>query len=166
MRRWNGCLGATLLELLFGLAVVAVLAGMAVPGFRGMMRESAVRGATLEVLGGLQRARADAIVQALPGGLCPSDPAGECRAAGESASAWASFVESGGARSVSGVHVLPVGVTLRATRSPLRFFPDARSASTGTLTICDGRRVARARAVVVSQGGRARIETPDAEPCP
>lgn len=159
------CLGATLIELLFGLAVVAVLAGVAVPGFHGMMRESAVRSATLEVLGGLQRARTDAILQALPGGLCPSDARGQCRPAGEAATAWTAFVESGGTRSAFGVHALPAGVTLRSTRSPLRFWPDARAASTGTLTICDARGVARTRAVVVSQGGRARLDSPGTASC-
>ena len=47
-------LGVTLIEMLFGLAIVAILAGMAVPGFHQSLRASAVRAATYELLAGLQ----------------------------------------------------------------------------------------------------------------
>jgi hypothetical protein len=56
-------------------------------------------------------------------------------------------------------------VELRATRSPLRFWPHAHAASTGTLTICDIQAIAAPRAIVISQSGRARLAPAPAEAC-
>ena len=67
------------------------------------------------------------------------------------------FLEAAGGPVDLRRHVLPAGVVLRASRTPLRFWPDSLAASTGTLTICDERGIAPPRAIVVSQGGRARF---------
>ena len=54
---------------------------------------------------------------------------------------WRAALQTPAARQAPPVlHALPAGVVVRASRSPLRFWPDAQSASTGTLTICDTQR--------------------------
>jgi type IV fimbrial biogenesis protein FimT len=148
--------GATFLELLFGLAIVAVLAGMAAPGLLASARATAVRAAAYDLMAGLQQARAHSILESRPGVLCPSDGAA-CLGANVSARAWMSFLEVGGDRRQLRRHPLPEGVTVRASRTPLRFSPDALAASPSTLTICDERGIAAARAIVISQSGRARF---------
>jgi type IV fimbrial biogenesis protein FimT len=167
--------GLTLLELCFGLAVVAVLAGMSVPGFRQSLRAAAVRSASVELLAGLQHARATAILESRTGGLCPLDAAGRCQSAGTPASAWGWFLEAGADRPSQSPQVqsrqtlsrqaLPRGITLRATRSPLHFHAHSHSASPGTLTICDTEGIATPRSLVVSLSGRARVEHARPEAC-
>jgi prepilin-type N-terminal cleavage/methylation domain-containing protein len=153
--------GMTLIELCFGLAIVAVIAGLAVPGLQSSLRAAAVRSATFELLAGLQRARGTSILESRALNLCPSDAAGHCVAAGVSSAHWQVASPDGGRAG----HALPAGVVVRATRSPLWFSPDALGATTGTLTICDERRVAPPRAIVLSLSGRARLESAPAEAC-
>jgi type IV fimbrial biogenesis protein FimT len=148
--------GITLIELCFGMAIVAVLAGMAAPGFRMSLRAAAVRSATFELVAGLQQARGNSIVESRPGILCPSDAAGACLPAGMPSSHWQWSVEPAAGPAPAHAEALPAGVTLRATRSPIRFWPDALGATNGTLTICDLRGVAPPRAIVVSVSGRPR----------
>jgi hypothetical protein len=107
-------------------------------------------------MAGLQQARADSILESRPGAVCPSDSAG-CLGANVPARAWMSFLEVGGTRRELRRHTLPAGVIVRASRTPLRFWPAALAASPATLTICDERGMAPARAIVISQSGRARF---------
>jgi type IV fimbrial biogenesis protein FimT len=158
-------LGVTLIELLFSLALLAVLASLSAPGFRVSLRASAVRSASFELLAGLQQARAHSILQSRPGLLCPADSSGSCLPAGSSAGGWRSFLESGASREALAGQELPRGVWLRATRSPIHFWPSAFAASTGTLTICDSQGLAPPRAIVISQGGRARLASGAADAC-
>ena len=183
--------GVTLIEMVFGLAIVGILAGMAVPGFRQSLRASAVRAATYELLAGLQQARANSIVESQPAvvlesivpyyprealvhvfaqvldrekaerladllTLCPSDPAGNCLPAATAGAFWRWSVEAPGRAPELGVRALPEGVVARSSRSPIRFSPNAVSASNATLTICDLQAVAPPRAIVISVTGRAR----------
>lgn len=146
--------GITLVELCFGMAILALVAGLAAPGFRATLRASAVRAATFELMAGLQQVRANSILESRPGSLCPGDEAG-CLPASLPASAWRAFLDGSADSPV--LHPLPRGVQLRATRSPIRFWPDAHAASAGTLIICDTHGIAAPRAIVVSALGRARI---------
>jgi type IV fimbrial biogenesis protein FimT len=152
-------LGVTLIELLFTLALLALLAGLAVPGFRATMKASALRASGFELMAGLQQIRANSILEGRAGVLCPVDASGACLPAGGAGSAWRSFLEDGTARRDVGGQRLPPGLELRASRSPLRFWPGTRAASTGTLTICDRQGISEPRAIVLSQNGRARFAT-------
>ncbi|MEJ0087546.1 MAG: GspH/FimT family pseudopilin [Pseudomonadota bacterium] len=166
MHTRNGSRGITLVELCFGLAVVATLAGLAVPGFRADLRAGAVRSAAYELLAGLQQARAGSILEGRTGVLCLSDAAGQCLTAGTQAGHWQVFLEVDGRPALLAAQSLPPGVVLRSSRLRLSFWPDSLAASTGTLTICDSQRIARPRAIVVSQGGRARVTSPAETACP
>jgi type IV fimbrial biogenesis protein FimT len=158
--------GMTLIELCFGLAIVAVIAGLAAPGFRSSLRAAAVRSATFDLMAGLQQSRGNAILEARPLDLCPSDVAGNCLAAGVPTPYWRASLETAPGPLLRASRALPPGIVVRATRSPLRFSPDALGASTGTLTICDLQRVAPPRAIVLSLSGRARLASAPAGDCP
>jgi type IV fimbrial biogenesis protein FimT len=157
--------GVTLLEMLFGMAVVAIVAGLAAPGFHQTLRATAVRAATYELLAGLQHTRGSSIVQSQPGLLCPSDVAGNCLPAATSASFWRWSLEAAGRPSALEPHALPEGIVARSSRSPVRFWPHALNASTATLTICDVQGIAPPRAIVVSVTGRARITEAEVSAC-
>ncbi|MDX8385045.1 MAG: GspH/FimT family pseudopilin [Gallionella sp.] len=53
--------GFTLIELMVGLIVIAILMSLAVPSFSTWMQNSQIRNAAESVLNGLQRARAEAV---------------------------------------------------------------------------------------------------------
>lgn len=149
--------GVTLIEMLFGIAVVAILAGLAVPGFHQSLRVTALRAATYDLLAGLQQTRGSSIIESQPGMLCPSDAAGACLPAATPASYWRWSTEGPGRLAALEPHALPTGVVARASRSPVLFWPHGLNASTATLTICDLQGVAPPRAIVVSVSGRARV---------
>jgi Tfp pilus assembly protein FimT len=157
MRMRKGSRGVTLVELCFGLAVVATCAGLATPQFRAQLRASAVRAGAFELLAGLQQVRAASIVEGRRGVLCLGGAGGPCLPDGAQADAWQAFLEVDGRPALVAAQSLPAGVVLRASRARLTFWPDSLAASTGTLTICDAQGIAQPRAIVVSQGGRARV---------
>lgn len=154
----RACVGLTLIELLFCLGLLALLAGLAGPGFQTSLRAAAVRSATFEMAIGVQQTRANSITESRPGLLCPTDSSGNCVAAGSVAAGWRSFLETGASREETGGQNLPRGVVLKATRSPIRFWPSSFAASAGTLTICDEAGVIAPRAIVISATGRARVD--------
>jgi type IV fimbrial biogenesis protein FimT len=160
----NRCRGVTLIELCFGLAIVAVIAGLAAPGFRSSLRAAAVRSATFELLAGLQQTRGNAILESRPLDLCPSDAAGNCLAPNAASPYWRTSW-AGAGHPAPASQALPAGVVVRATRSPVWFSPDALGASNATLTICDLQGVAPPRAIVLSLSGRARLAAAPAEAC-
>ena len=153
----QGSRGVTLIELCFGMAVVAVLAGLAVPGMRTALRNAAIRTATLDLLTGLQQTRASSIAQGRAGVLCLVDAGGTCLGSGGPATAWSAFLEGSEGRTPLAGGPLPRGLELRATRVRLSFWPDSLAATTSTLTICDRSGFARPRALIISQNGRVRL---------
>ena len=162
--------GVTLLELLCGLALVAVLAGLAAPGFRASARAAAVRSAAYELMTGLQQTRGNSIVEARPGVLCLADTAGNCLDTSAPAPAWRSYLETGTGAAETGAQTvasrsLPSDILVRGSRTRIRFWPNSLAASTGTLTICDAQGLAPPRAIVISQNGRARFATAATDGC-
>ena len=165
MKTRHGSHGVTLIELCFGLAVVAILTGLAVPNLRAAMRNAAMRSVVLEVLTGLQQARTSSIAQSRPGVFCLSDGEGQCLSGSEPAHAWSAFLEGRGGRTSLAGGPLPHGLELRASRAKLNFWPDSLAATTSTLTICDRGGFARPRAVIISQNGRVRLAEGTAGAC-
>jgi len=153
----NGSRGVTLVELCFAATVIAVLAAVSTPVFRSALRAAAMRSAVFEASAGLNLTRASSIVEARRGVFCLSDVDGNCLAGMDSSNAWSAWLEVDGLPRQLARQALPAGLVLRATRARLDFWPDARAASPGTLTICDTQGVARPRALVLSQTGRVRI---------
>ena len=165
MRLGNGSHGHTLIELCLGVTLIAVLAALAVPGFRASLRSAAVRSAAFELAAGLRQARAASILESRTAVFCLSDATGKCLAGVDSSFAWAAFLEVDGRPVPVAAGALPGGVTLHANRAKLSFWPDTRASSAGTLTICDAQGVAQPRAIVLSQIGRLRFADGSAAEC-
>lgn len=164
MRRANGL---TLLELLAALALLAVLLVIAVPSFERFLLESRMVSAVNGLVHAVHLARAIAIQQLRPVVVCRSSDGAGCAPAGDWASGWIVFAndDQDDPPAVDpGEPVLHVmqpltGAAISSNRPAFVLRPPDQRATNGTVTFCDRRGAAAARAVVVSQTGRPRVST-------
>lgn len=154
--------GYTLLELLVALALMAILATIAYPGFAALLLDSR-RDATVTIaMHAVHAARQFAATRGESIRLCGTLDAAHC-SGGVDWSSGLLVVNAGGT-----IHrTLPLsrpvhGPTLRSNRSTINFEPGTSFASPATLTICDRRGSSTARAVIVSRSGRPRVSERDA----
>lgn len=96
-RQW----GATLVEVLTSVGVLAAISGIGVPAFRDQVDEEAVRYAAVDFEQGVRRARSEALRRNTQVTLCAMDPASQsghvrCQAHGKDWSAgWVVFIDGG-----------------------------------------------------------------------
>jgi type IV fimbrial biogenesis protein FimT len=157
--------GFTLPELMTSLAVMAIVLAWGVPAFRDLTRDTA-RGSEVGLfLQAVHLARSEAIKRNGVVTLCPSRDGSQCTGDPDWHSGWIVFVnldrDSPAARDTGEplVRAYPAwdrGAIL-ANRDALSFRPFGQSGVTATVTFCDERGSAAARAVIISQSGRPRI---------
>ena len=75
--------GFTLLELMVTLAVASILAVIALPSFRDLLRKNQVSSANNALLADLSYARSEAITRGNIVSICPSSDGATCTAAGQ-----------------------------------------------------------------------------------
>ena len=153
--------GVTLVELTMVLALVAILAGFAVPTFVGVLLDSRRTAAILSTLHAINLARQLAATRGESMLLCASQDARQCSRRTE----W-----SGGLLvtnvSESLMRSLPMPVSahspsMRSNRGSISFEGGSGFATPATLTICDRRGSAAARAIIISRSGRPRVSASD-----
>ena len=167
--RSSSC-GFTLIEALIALAVVSIVLWTAVPAWsnaREATSSGAAQAALVEsVLGAVRHS-------ALTGSevvLCPGDEAGGCRSSIDWSHGWIAYADIDGDRIRDGNETLlkaaaPLGgkVHLRSTtgRTRLVFQPNGGNAGSNvTFTLCDGRGLEHAVALVLANDGRLHSGKP------
>lgn len=159
--------GASLVELLTGTAVLAVLLASAAPTFRDLRERSARAAVNNELIASLSLARSEALRSRLPTVVCPAlDDASGCRADGAWQHGWIAFVDANRDNQPGGpgdrlleVHGPLPGATLvsGSTRPRVRYAPNGlNTGSNLSIRLCQSGKVVSA--VVVNNVGRPRIE--------
>jgi type IV fimbrial biogenesis protein FimT len=174
--------GLTLIELMFTLVILAVLATAASPGMRQMVQGTRLRSETSRLLGALNLARSEAILRNLPVSLCPSAMArsGEAVCGGEYAGGWIVFtnrnrdgvVDADDDEVVRVFEAVGDGYTLtnlagtRPIDELITYLPDGSARRNLSLLVCPPGRVGvEPWRVVLNTVGRARTARGDGQ-CP
>lgn len=163
--------GMTLIELLVTLAIAAILLGVGVPSFATLHKNAVRRTALNDYWHSIFLARNEAIKRNSVVVLCRSDDGHAC----DSGSAlwsdgWLVFDNLDHDEPAQRDANEPIlyryqahdGIHVRSNRSNFSFRPVAQGAVNGTITFCDDRGSAEARAIIISHTGRPRQSNRDA----
>jgi len=171
--------GMTLVELLMMLAVVAVVGTLAVPGFKGVMRDSARATAVNAYMHTIFLARSEAIKRNQVVSICRSRDGETCLyGAARWEQGWMVFVNTDRdeppvrdpGEPLVVLHDGWSGGVITSNRAAFSFRPMAQGLVNGTVVFCDPRGSRYSRAIIISHTGRPRISARDADgkalPCP
>lgn len=157
--------GYTLVELVVSLGVLAVLTAWGVPNFGHFSRNAARSVQVNQFIQAIYLARSEAIKRNGVVSLCPSRDGATCDVGSPWHQGWLVFVnldrDSPATRDANEelLHAYPSWESgwIAANRNTLSFRPFGQSGVTATITFCDDRGSAEARAVIISQTGRPRL---------
>ena len=163
--------GFTLVETMASLAIVAVLIGLALPGFRGTLERQRGAAAMHLVSAQLAQARNTAITRRSPVTVCPSMGDGRCLGEPDWSAGWLVYLDPGrNDQPASPDRVLrdvrhpvheSVHVLASSGRRLLRYQPDGRSGGNNlTLRVCSAGRLYGE--VIVNNVGRTRTRRTEA----
>jgi type IV fimbrial biogenesis protein FimT len=162
--------GLTFTELLIGVGLIGVLAGLAIPAFQGMIEQVRAKTVADRIQAELNFARTEAVLRRRQVVVCRTHDLVDCAYIGSWSMGTMTFEDRNGdkirgrdepiirvmnAADYGGMHLIDVG-----RRSHVSFRPDGRSGGTNmTLKLCSRGLDAR-RLLVISVGGRVRATMP------
>lgn len=155
-----GLRGHTLAELLVVLALAAILAGLAMPAFAGLLQDSRRDAIVHGLLHAVHTARQLAALRGEDLRLCGSADQQRC----SGSTNWSGgLLVTDAAGTVWRSQPAAVGAPrLRSNRTVIGFEAGTSFATPATIVVCDRRGAAAARAVIVSRSGRPRVSDRDA----
>ncbi len=167
----------TLVELLFTLSVLGILATISIPAFRHLIADTRMTSQAHTLFTTLFLARSEAVKRRQTVYVCKSDDGRACVAESSWRDGWIVFADANDNRerdpAESLIRVqrpLPPNLALRfsglAQGRYVRFVPDGSAWPNGTFTFCDDRGPERARAIVVFRSGRPRFAAKRADSGP
>jgi type IV fimbrial biogenesis protein FimT len=160
--------GFTLLELVYTLALAGLVAGLGVPALERFMLDARMTADINALVTSIQLARSESTKRARPVIVCKTIDRSVCLddTAGYE-SGWMVFVNEDDrvpptrspGEPLLFAHVPRLAGSIRSNRRLYEFRPFERRSTNGTVTFCDERGAAAAKAVVVSYTGRPRVAT-------
>ena len=167
--------GFSLVEASIVLAVVAILAGLALPGFQDLLQRQRTTAALYLLSAQLAQARNSAVTRRTPVAVCPSLGDGRCRGEADWSQGWLVYNDpTSTSQPLSAAHILrenrhPLHRSVRVIgttgRLKVRYQPDGRAGGSNlTLKVCS--RNAQQAELVVNNAGRVRTRRLEGIPCP
>jgi type IV fimbrial biogenesis protein FimT len=168
--------GFTLIELMFVLAVAAILLSVAVPALQMFTTNSKQTGAINDFVSSMHLARNTAITTNARVTMCPSSNAASCEAVGWE-SGWIVFRDANSNQNVDGTDAIIAtgspsdGPTIASAQYGqfLMYRPNGRvmganvGTNTGEFTVCDHRGSAHSKVVIVALSGRPKLSKTKAD---
>lgn len=166
--------GYSVYELLLTLALIAVLAGVALPSFGALVARSRLHAEANALFHAAHLARKESIMRRAVVTLCASADGSACSDSLDWTAGWLMFenrdadspAEVDPGEPVLRVHKPTPGTRVTANRASFTLRATQRRATNGTLTVCDEQDRAPARAVVISYTGRPRVALEDTSGTP
>ena len=158
--------GMTLWELMLTVAVAATLVGIGVPSFRTLALDARMTSDVNALVGSVQLARSESAKRGRSVIVCKTADRSRCGGAElEYDAGWIVFVNEDDrlppVRSTDEalllVYVPRIAGSIVSNRPFYEFRPFRRRSTNGTVTFCDERGPAGARAVIISYTGRPRV---------
>lgn len=166
-------LGFTLYELLMTLTLIAVLVGLGMPSFSGVVARARIRTEIDTLFHAIHVARKESIMRRQVVTICPSLDGLTCRPVKDWSSGWIMFnnrdrdtpPQRDPAEPLLQAHTVVEDIRITANRQAFTLRSTQKRATNGTFVVCDAADRAPPRALVVSYTGRPRValETTDGE---
>ncbi len=163
--------GVTLLEAMFSISILSILAVIAVPTFADLKLNADRTTTVNEFFHAIFLARSESVKRGEVVSVCRSENGETCADSGTPwAVGWIVFVNSDRkepAQRDAGELVLAVygarnTVTITSNRATYSFRPGVQGVVNGTIVFCDRRGPDHARAIIISHTGRPRVAKRDA----
>ncbi len=160
--------GFTLIELIIVLAIAGILLVSVVPSFSQMLAANQQTTQLYTLFHHHQLARSEAIKSNQRVLLCKSNDGRQCTSETKWSDGWIIFSDTDNNKKISNnEHVIYVQQALSANLSLkyrgfgshhyVRYFPDGRSSTNGTFTLCNQFGDKFAKSIIISRTGRPRI---------